>query len=35
MKVERDSDNRIIYQAGDVVGVANYNALGNHGKGAA
>jgi len=28
MKVEQDSDRRIIYQAGDVVGVANYNVLG-------
>lgn len=28
MKVEQDSDRRIIYQAGDVVGVANYKVLG-------
>jgi len=28
MNVEQDSDRRIIYQAGDVVGVANYGFLG-------
>lgn len=28
MKVEQDSDRRVIYEPGDVVGVANYNFLG-------